>query len=95
MDMVEIVNRYGFPILAAMGMGYFIYHVWNWVVTDIKPTIGKATNTLINLIDRVRVLDNDLIRLNEKVNTVLQLRGKLIEVERIEANKKINEGHGA
>ena len=95
MDMVEIVNRYGFPILAAMGMGYFIYHVWNWVVTDIKPTIGKATATLINLIDRVRVLDNDLIRLNEKVNTVLQLRGKLIEVERIEAAKKINEGHGA
>jgi hypothetical protein len=95
MDMVEIVNRYGFPILAAMGMGYFIYHVWNWVVTDIKPTIGKATTTLINLIDRVRVLDNDLIRLNEKVNTVLQLRGKLIEVERIEAAKKINEGHGA
>ena len=91
MDMVEIVNRYGFPILAAMGMGYFIYHVWNWVVTDIKPTIGKATGTLINLIDRVRVLDNDLIRLNEKVNTVLQLRGKLIEVERIEAAKKINE----
>jgi hypothetical protein len=95
MDAVEIVNRYGFPILAAMGMGYFVYHVWNWVVTDIKPTISKATATLINLIDRVRVLDNDLIRLNEKVNTVLQLRGKLIEVERIEAAKKINEGHDA
>lgn len=90
MDAVEIVNRYGFPILAAMGMGYFVYHVWNWVVTDVKPSIGKATNTLINLIDRVRVLDNDLIRLNEKVNTVLQLRGKLIEVERMEAAKKIN-----
>ena len=91
MDMVEVINRYGFPVLAALGMGYFIYYVWNWVITDIKPTIGKATNILINLIDRVRVLDNDLIRLNEKVNTVLQLRGKLIEVERIEANKKINE----
>ena len=90
MDAVEIVNRYGFPVLAALGMGYFIYHVWNWVITDIKPTIAKATNILINLIDRVRVLDNDLIRLNEKVNTVLQLRGKLIEVERIEAGKKIN-----
>jgi hypothetical protein len=90
MDSVEIINRFGFPVLAALGMGYFIYYVWNWVVSDIKPTISKATNILINLIDRVRVLDNDLIRLNEKVNTVLQLRGKLIELERIEANKKIN-----
>jgi hypothetical protein len=32
-----------------------------------------------------------LIRLNQKVNTVLHLRGKTIEWERVEAEKKINE----
>jgi hypothetical protein len=37
------------------------------------------------------MLDNDLIRLNQKVNTVLHLRGKTIEYERVEAEKKINE----
>jgi hypothetical protein len=36
------------------------------------------------------MLDNDLIRLNQKVNTVLHLRGKTIEYERVEAEKKIN-----
>jgi hypothetical protein len=46
---------------------------------------------LIALIDRIRMLDNDLIRLNQKVNTVLHLRGKTIEYERVEAEKKINE----
>jgi hypothetical protein len=30
--------------------------------------------TLIALIDRVRVLDNDIIRLRSKLNTVLELR---------------------
>ena len=29
------------------------------------------------------MLDNDLIRLNQKVNTVLHLRGKIIESERV------------
>ena len=29
------------------------------------------------------MLDNDLIRLNQKVNTVLHLRGKMIESERV------------
>jgi hypothetical protein len=34
---------------------------------------------LIALIDRIRMLDNDLIRLNQKVNVVLTLRGQEIE----------------
>ena len=46
---------------------------------------------LIALIDRIRMLDNDLIRLNQKVNTVLHLRGKTIEHERVEAEKLINQ----
>jgi hypothetical protein len=45
---------------------------------------------LIALIDRVRMLDNDLIRLNQKVNTVLHLRGKTIEHERVMAEREIN-----
>jgi len=45
---------------------------------------------LIALIDRIRMLDNDLIRLNQKVNTVLHLRGKTIEHERVEAEQHIN-----
>jgi hypothetical protein len=36
------------------------------------------------------MLDNDLIRLNQKVETVMELRGKTIERERIEAEKDIN-----
>jgi hypothetical protein len=36
-------------------------------------------------------MDNDLIRLNQKVETVMELRGKTIEYERILAEKKINE----
>lgn len=91
MDIAELINKYGFPIVAAGGMGYFIYYVWTWVTTEIKPVIGQANGTLIALIDRIRMLDNDLIRLNQKVETVMELRGKTIERERIEAEKDINQ----
>jgi hypothetical protein len=90
MDPVELINKYGFPIVAAGGMGYFIYYVWTWVTTEIKPVIGQANGTLIALIDRIRMLDNDLIRLNQKVETVMELRGKSIEYERIKAEQEIN-----
>jgi len=91
MDFAEMINKYGFPIVAAGGMGYFIYYVWTWVTTEIKPVIGQANGTLIALIDRIRMLDNDLIRLNQKVETVMELRGKTIEKERIAADATINQ----
>jgi hypothetical protein len=74
MDIVELVNKYGFPIIAAGGLGYFVYYVWQWVTTEIKPVTGEASKVLIDLIDRIRMLDNDLIRLNQKVNVILSLR---------------------
>lgn len=90
MDIGEMVSKYGFPIISAAGMGYFIYYVWTWVTKEIKPVISAANGTLIALIDRIRMLDNDLIRLNQKVETVLQLRGKTIDKERIIAEQEIN-----
>lgn len=89
-NLADLISKYGFPIVSAAGMGYFVYYVWTWVTKEIKPVIGQANGTLIGLIDRIRMLDNDLIRLNQKVETVLQLRGKTIEKERMIAEADIN-----
>ena len=90
MDAVELVNKYGFPIVAASGCGYMVFYVWSWATKEVKPVLSEANTTLIGLIDRIRMLDNDLIRLNQKVNVVLHLRGKTIEHERVLAEQKIN-----
>jgi len=89
-DIADAVNKYGFPIVMAIGMGYIIHYVWEWATKEVKPVINDANTVLIALIDRIRMLDNDLIRLNQKVETVMELRGKTIERERIEAEKDIN-----
>lgn len=72
--LVDAINQYGFPIIAAMGLGYFVYYVWKWVTTEVKPVIGDANKTLIGLIDRIRMLDNDMIRLTQKLNMVLEFK---------------------
>lgn len=90
MDIAELINKYGFPIVAAGGMGYLIYYVWQWATQEIKPVLSEANTTLIALIDRIRMLDNDLIRLNQKVNTTLHLRGKIIESERVLEQHKVD-----
>jgi hypothetical protein len=88
-DIAELVNKYGFPIVMAVGMGFIIKYVWEWATKEVKPVISEANTVLIALIDRIRMLDNDLIRLNQKVNTVLHLRGKMIESDRVMETQKV------
>lgn len=92
-NVAKLISEYGFPIVAAFGMGYFVYYVWLWATKEVKPVLSDANTTLVALIDRIRMLDNDLIRLNQKVDTVLHLRGKTIEHERIQAEEQINQIH--
>jgi hypothetical protein len=89
MDAVELINKYGFPIVAAGGMGYMIYYVWNWATKEVKPILNEANTVLIALIDRIRMLDNDQIRLTQKLDVVLQLRGKIIESDRVLEQQKV------
>lgn len=90
----DLIGKYGFPIIAAGGLGYFVYYIWKWVTEEIDPVIGESNKVLIELIDRIRMLDNDLIRLNQKVNVILSLRdkenNKSLEDQDIHAASKIN-----
>ncbi len=70
----DMVNQFGFPIIIALAMGYFIYFVWKFVTEELEPQIDKQQATLIKLIDQMRMLDQDQIRLQEKLNTVLEYR---------------------
>lgn len=88
--LADLISKYGFPIVAAAGTGYMVYFVWEWATKEIKPVLGEVNTTLIALIDRVRCLDNDLIRLNQKVNVVLHLRGRAIEAERSMEARKVD-----
>jgi len=76
MDVAQLIKDFGFPIIAAVGLGYFVYYVWQWSTSVVKPIIGDANKTLIGLIDRIRMLDNDLIRLNQKLNLILEYQEK-------------------
>ena len=92
----EWVNQYGFPIIAAVGLGYFIYYIWIWATTKIKPILNNSTQTLIELVDRVRMLDNDMIRLETKLNMVLEYKeeyekmtGKKLDIDLDDIDRKL------
>ena len=77
MDFIGILQDYGFPMLAAVAMAYFIYFIYTFITTEIKVKLGEANTVLIALIDRIRMLDNDIIRLKSKVKTTIELKENL------------------
>lgn len=79
-NLAELIGKYGFPIIASFGLGYFIYYVWLWVTKEVNPIISDLRKTLVNLIDKIRMLDNDLIRLNEKVQVAEKVQSKETKV---------------
>ena len=88
---VALINDYGFPIVLAVGMGYFIYYVWQFISNELEPEIEKMHFALIRLIDQVRMLDQDMIRLQQKVNVVLEYRERQQFIEDVEEKEAVME----
>jgi len=74
MSIIDILNQYGFATLAAIAMGWFIYFIYKFTTEKLKRKLSEANIALIALLDRIRMLDNDLIRLKSKLNTVLEIQ---------------------
>jgi hypothetical protein len=73
-EIAQLISEYGFPIVMMVGLGYFIYYIWWFVGEKLEPEIEKQHFALIRVIDQVRMLDQDLIRLQQKVDVVLEYK---------------------
>jgi len=76
MDLGQLISEFGFPIVMSVGMGYFIYYLWWYINTHINPALKDMHIALIKVIDQTRMLDQDMIRLQQKVNVVLEYRAR-------------------
>jgi hypothetical protein len=74
MEIADLVAQYGFPTIMVVGLGYFVYFVWNFIGEHLDPATEKMHFQLIRVIDQMRMLDQDLIRLQQKVDVVLEYR---------------------
>ena len=92
-SVVTLIQEVGFPIAAALGLGWFIYKLIMRIVDGmetkldtvdekvegqiaaIEERLGSKLDTqlgiLVALIDRVRSLDNEIIRQDTLVKTIL------------------------
>ena len=74
MDIVVLVEKFGFTTIMVVGLGYFVYYVWQTITNTIDPAVSEMKKTIIRLTDQLRLLDQDMIRLQIKLDTVLELK---------------------
>lgn len=101
---VTFINEVGFPIAAALGLGFFIWKLINRIIDGMETKLDtlddKLNDTLSNLegrlggkldsqhgilvalIDRIRSLDNEIIRQDVLLKTVLGVP-QLLQPDRI------------
>ena len=94
MDLAQLINDYGFPVVMAVGLGYFIYFIWRFIGEHIDPALDEMHIALIRVIDKTRMLDQDMIRLQQKVNVVLEYKARqqvLEDANAKDALKKLQE----
>jgi hypothetical protein len=94
----ELISQFGFPIVAMVAIAYFIYFIWTFINEHLGPALNEMQIALVRVIDKTRMLDQDMIRLQQKVNVVLEyreaqkiFRETLKDKELEELNKKVNE----
>ena len=93
MDVVQLVADFGFPVVMVVGLGYFVYYVWQTITNTIDPAVQEMKTTIIRLTDQLRLLDQDMIRLKEKVGTVMELKEEnKLKDEKTEKPKDIGPG---
>ena len=70
------IGGFWVPVVMAGGMGYFCFYIWKFVGEKLEPAIEEMHMALIKVIDQNRMLDQDLIRLQQKVNVVLRYKNE-------------------
>lgn len=103
-EFVSLINEVGFPIAAALGLGFFIWKLINRIIDGMiekLDTLDEKVQTsldtmeervstkldsqygiIVSLIDRVRAMDNDSIRQDVLLKTILGVPN-LIDLEKL------------
>ena len=87
-SIAQLIADFGFPVVMVVGLGYFVYYVWTTVNNTINPAVEEMKMTIIRLTDQLRLLDQDMIRLQTKVNTVLKNKNKEVLDEKKVVTKR-------
>jgi hypothetical protein len=77
---MNLLETVGIPAAFACGLGYLVWKLFQHLISDVHKKLDAQHGMIVALIDRVRQMDNDMIRIDSMCRTALGIH---IDVDRI------------
>ena len=81
-DILTLVTDVGFPIAAALTSGYFIFLSIKFILAGVSSSIGDMADLITALDNRVRLMNNDVVRVDLLVSSALGLKPDTTRIAR-------------
>lgn len=78
----KLIGDIGFPIVAALLGGVFVYFVINYILESVLKAIKGMQGIILGLDNRVKTMNHDVIRLDAVVSSALGLKPDLERIAR-------------
>ena len=65
----DLIEKLGLPIVGLLLIGWGFWKIVKWLQDSLTGKIGYQTEIIIQLIDRIRVLQTDILKLDTMIRT--------------------------
>jgi len=86
-EIFQAIETIGIPAAGAVGLGYLVWTLFKSLIADIHKKLDTQHNMIVALIDRIRQMDNDMIRIDTMVRAVLKLPPDTERIARSDGKK--------
>ena len=84
MDLLETV---GIPAAFAVGAGWMVWKLFQHLIADVHKKLDTQHGMIVALIDRVRQMDNDMIRIDAMCRAAMGLKPDIDRIARADGKK--------
>ena len=84
---MEILETVGIPAAFAIAAGWMVYKLFNALIADVHKKLDTQHGMIVALIDRVRQMDNDMIRIDTMVRTAMKIPIDVDKLARADGKK--------
>ena len=77
----KLVAELGLPIVATIGMGFFIMIIIKYILSSVVSSITFIQNVITQLDNRVKTMNNDILKIDQgKINHFIIFWRKMMKL---------------
>ena len=82
MDIFALISEVGFPIVAAMVGGYFVFLTMKFILDGVMDSVNSMKGIIMALDNRIKTMNHDVIRIDTLMSSVLGVRPDVARIAR-------------